>query len=220
VTTSTPVVWTPSPKWEGGKLVTVWRIQQLDTTGFESDKLWLPNAANDYAQVVGFYVSPDGLDMPILWTPGPGGWSVSQLPIPDGFAQGGGEDINDRGEIAGWVAAADWSTWFPVVWKPLNASRTDYTAVVLAPLAGSSWAEANGINDLGDVVGDSLDASGNADVAVVWKLSAPDTVQSLRLPGAWNVASKINDRRMLVAAYAKDWSYEYKNENVVVVQLH
>jgi probable HAF family extracellular repeat protein len=216
-----PVVWTPSPKWQEGKLVTVWKIQQLDTTGFESYNPWLVNAANDYAQLVGLSVSPHGLDIPMMWTPGPGGWSVSQLPIPPGFDQGDPSDINDKGEIAGSVGTAGWGTWSPVVWKPLNASRTTYTYVLLAPLTGSSWAEANGINDLGDVVGDSWDASGNNDVAVVWNLSTPDTVQSLGLPDAWNVATKINDLRMIVAYYAPDWTYEYvKKENVVTVQLH
>ena len=228
VTTSTPVVWTPSPKWQGGKLVTVWNIQRLDTTGFDSNKLWLPNAANDYAQVVGLSVSPAGMDAPMLWTPLPGerGWSVSQLPIPPGFDQAGANDINDKGEVAGWVAPADWSMWFPVVWKPLDTSRTTYTYVLLTSLSGSvqdgngGWAEANGINDLGDVVGDSWDASGNNDVAVVWNLRTPDTVQSLGLPDAWNVAAKINDLRMIVAYYAPDWTNEYVNENVVTIQLH
>jgi uncharacterized membrane protein len=161
----------------------------------------------------------------MLWTPGPKGWSVSQLPIPVGFDQAGSSDINERGEIAGWAAPADWSIWFPVVWKPQNASRTSYTPVLLTSLTGSlqdgngGWAEAWGINDLGDVVGDSYDANGN-DVATVWSLKTPNTLQSLALPGAWNWAFKVNDHRLVVAFYAPDWTQEYVNENVVAVQLH
>ena len=222
-----PVVWTPSLQWQGGKLVTVWKIHALDTTGFETYSLWLPNAANDFAQVVGLAASPEGLDFPMLWTPvrRGSGWTVSELPIPAGFDQGLASDINDRGEIAGQVGTADWSIWFPVVWKPLNALRTMYAPVLLTSLTGSlqdgngGWAEAWGINDLGDVVGDSWDANGN-DVAVVWNLKMPNTVQSLGLPDAWNVATKVNDLRMVVAFYAPDWTYEYVNENVATVQLH
>jgi len=224
--TTTPVVWTASPQWDGRKLVTVWTIQQLDTKEFESETQWAVEAANDFGQLVGLSVNPNagpyGLDFPMMWTPLPGGkgWRVSQLPIPAGFDQAGASDINEKGEIAGWVALKDWSNWFPVVWKPTNVLRTAYTYVLLASLTGtvqdenSGGAEAWGINDLGDVVGDSLDANGN-DVATVWNLKTPNSVQSLGLPDAWNVV-KVNDLRLVVATSALDGT----NENVVTVQLH
>jgi uncharacterized membrane protein len=211
---SLPVVWTP--KADGS--TTQWNIQQLDIAGFEQAAYWWAWTVNNRGQVIGTASNPDGSPIAVLWNPRPDGrgWKIMQLPAPSDFPNAGVNDINDKGEIVGYVAAADWSMWFPAIWKPTAPGSTAYALTRLVSLTGYDvgWAAASGINDGGDIVGNSYDAEFNQ-CATRWSHNDPTFIQLLGFPGTWNLAQKVNDDRMAVGAYGSDTV----PENIAVVKF-
>jgi hypothetical protein len=127
-------------------------------------------------------------------------------------------DLNNRGEIVGYVSPSDWSTGFSALWKPAKSSRSAYNLTRLTNMIDSQqvWAEANGINDLGDIVGDYWDDNGyGADHAARWSTRDPNFIESLGFPGTWSWATKVNNNRIAVGSYSSDTIVE----NTVVVKL-
>jgi hypothetical protein len=59
---------------------------------------------------------------------------------------------------------------------------------------------AEGINDLGDIVGGSWDADYNF-VAVRWSTKDPTFVEPLGFPGDSSLAFKVNDQRIATGLY-------------------
>ena len=139
----------------------------------------------------------------MLWTPAPTGkgWKVSQLPatydypLPDPF------QINDRGEIAGDIEPADGSVWIPAYWKPLDHLRRTYSQpILLAFPDGFSSGYGDGINDLGDIIGECWGDAG--DQAVQWTTRNPTFSQVIGSPtDAWSWSFMVNNFRIAVLSY-------------------
>ncbi len=198
-----PVVWTPSNEWRNGKVVTKWKIRALDTAAFP-DFTWMVWGVNDYGQIIAN--GGNSTDVGALWNPRPGGkgWGklISLRPskaypfaIPFG--------INDNGEIAGMVASNDWSIWLPTFWKPLDKTRTTYSKVTMLPLPQGVFtnAEAVGISDLGDIVGDSWNDDGSVDLAVRWTTKDLTFSELLNFPADWSFSWGVNNSRIATVTY-------------------
>lgn len=213
---SLPVVWTPKVTWGGP--TTTWNIHKLDTEGFDGVSWYSATAVNNLGQIIGEATNSDGVEIAVLWNPDPvRGWKIMQLPVTPDYPNAYPSDLNNKGEIVGYVAAPDYSTWFPALWKPVGPRRSAYNLTQLTSLTGSQQggAEANGINDPGDIVGDSYDANGN-DIATLWRTRDPNSIEVLGFPGTWNFALKVNDNRVAAGAYGSDTI----PENVAAVQFH
>jgi probable HAF family extracellular repeat protein len=214
-----PVVWTPQVVWTSGRPITTWKIQKLDMGDLTSATGWLAMFANDSGQIIGTATNADGVQIAVLWNPLPrgGGWKIMQLPVPADYPSAEPFDINNRGEIVGDVATQDWSTYFPALWKPVEHSGKAYGLTVLPTLTGllKGSADAEGINDLGDIVGGSLDAEGNY-FASRWSTRNPHSVQLLlSVPGGWSWATKVNNNGVATGSYGN----ATVPENTVVWQL-
>ncbi len=110
-------------------------------------------------------------------------------------------DINQAGEIVGYVATADW-TAVPALWKPAAPNGSTWKLTVLPTLSGlvQGWNPALGINDAGDIVGASNDTDWNW-LAARWSTKDPQFVQVLGFPGDWSVAIKVNNNGIAVGGY-------------------
>jgi probable HAF family extracellular repeat protein len=201
---SLPVVWTREVPARHETAIT-WKIQKLDTTGFEQFHWWYATAVNNYGQIIGTAANDDGVGIAVLWNPVPGkeGWEIMQLPVPGNYPNAAPSDLNDRGEIVGYLAAPDWSTWFPALWKPVGHQRSAYDVTWLPALASWGGAEASGINDEGDIVGDSYDANGN-DVATRWSTRNLTFIEALSFPGTWSWAGAVNNDGIVTGSYGSD----------------
>ena len=200
---SLPVVWTACADCSTPH----WNIQQLDITGFEQVTYWWAWTVNNRGQIIGTASNPDGSPIAVVWNrrPDDAGWKITQLPALADFPNIGVNDINDKGEIVGYAAAADWSMWFPAIWKPTMPGGSSFTLTRLVSLTGFDvgWGAASGINDRGDIVGNSYDDQFNQ-YATYWRDNDPSSIQLLGFPGTWSVAQKVNDDRMAVGAYGSD----------------
>jgi len=215
---SLPVVWTPKFVWGPHGPATTWKIQELDTTGFEGATGWYATAVNDFGQIIGTATTADGVQIAVLWNPLPGGkgWKIMQLPLPPDDPNAAPSDINNRGEIVGYCAAADWSVYFPALWKPMVPRRSVYDVTRLMTLTGSDqgWGEANGINDVGDIVGDCYDANFNW-FATRYSTQDPSFIKVLGFPGTWSWAVGVNNDHIAVGSYGSDTI----SENTVAVKF-
>jgi len=214
---SLPVVWTPK-KGPGG-LATAWRIQTLDMTGFEDLVQWYATNVNNSGQITGTAASADfSRQVGFLWNPLPGrrGWEIMALPVTPEFPNAYANDVNEKGEVVGFVAAADWSTMLPAVWKPANPGRTAYTVTTLATPPGVTppWAQASGINNAGDIVGWFFDAWWTPHAAR-WIAGDPGFAEELPFPGVWSFALDLNSNGVAVGSYGS----ETIPENVAAVRL-
>jgi uncharacterized membrane protein len=102
--------------------------------------------------------------LPILWTPGTGMQSLGRLPTF--FSASDAIGINDRGEVVGesfdMAIGSNQVLGKQFVWKP---------GIGLQPLLGDgSYGGVNGINNLGEVVGQTEQVSGNLiGTAFIWE---------------------------------------------------
>jgi probable HAF family extracellular repeat protein len=205
---SLPVVWTPKAKWNAGQWKTTWQIQTLDTTGLDTFSGWTAEFANDQGQIIGTATGADGTQIAVLWSPvwGGKGWKIMQLPSAPGYPSAEPLDINNNGEIVGDTATLDWSTYFPVYWKPLDHSGLHFSVTILPTLGGylSGVGDGEGINDVGDIVGGSTDANGNY-YATRWSTKDPKFVPALLpsppLPGSGSWATKVNNLGVATGSY-------------------
>ena len=201
-----PVVWTPSNAWTNGKFVTKWKIHALDTAAFP-DFTWMVWGVNDYGQIISNGGNSTGtIAVGALWNPRPDGKGWGKLislraskgyPFPVPFG------INDNGEIAGIVASSDWGVWLPTFWKPLNETRTTYSPVIMLPLPKGVFtnAEAVGINDLGDIVGDTWNDDVSIDLAVRWTTKNQTFTELLNFPANWSFSWGVNNNRIASVTY-------------------
>ena len=111
--------------------------------------------------------------------------------------------INENGEIAGIVTSSDWSIWLPTLWKPLDGTRTTYSRVIMLPLPQGVFtnAEAVGINDLGDIVGDTWNDDGSVDLAVRWTTKNLTFSELLNFPANWSFSWGVNNNRIASVTY-------------------
>lgn len=116
-------------------------------------------AINDLGQIAG----ARGYDA-FLYTPGTG---VRSLPLPGNSNRGGALSVNDRGEVVGWYNTNFTSAAF--LWSAANGVRD------IGNLGGA-FASAHGINELGQVTGESYTAN-NVPHAFLWD---PVTGSTLR----------------------------------------
>lgn len=202
---SLPVVWTPQVVWESGRPIITWKIHKLDVGDLTSATSWFASFANDFGQIIGTATTADGVQIAVLWNPLPrgGGWKIMKLPVPADYPSAEPFDINNRGEIVGDVAAQDWSTYFPALWKPVEPSGKAYGVTVLPTLAGSlqGVGDGEGINDAGDIVGGTTDADWNY-FATRWSTKDLSSVRLLLgVPGGWSWAAKVSDTGIATGSY-------------------
>jgi probable HAF family extracellular repeat protein len=204
---SLPVVWTPRLTFGPHGLSTTWTIQQLDITGFEGATYWNAGSVNDLGQIIGTAVAADGTEIAVLWNPilGRKNWKIMQLPLPSNYPNAWPDDINDKGQIVGGFATVDWSTQVPALWNPMHSPNNTYKPILLTTLVGSNqgWAEAEGINDLDDIVGYSYDAEWNM-YATRFCTQNPNFIEVIGFPGTWSWAYRVNDDRIAVGSYGSD----------------
>jgi hypothetical protein len=201
-----PVVWTSSNVWMNGKSVTKWQIHTLDTADF-SDLRWDIWGVNDYGQIVGLGFNNSNesiIPIGVLWNPRPGGkvWGGLTLlpPPPSDYPSTCPYDINNRGEIVGIVASADWSTQLPALWKPLDKTRTTYSQPIVLPLpAGFTSCECVGVNDLGDIVGDCWNDT--QDLPARWITEDPTFSEIIKFPGSRGFSWGVNNGRIASVTY-------------------
>ena len=193
-----PVVWTPDGS---GK---TWKIHKLDMGGFELLTYWYAATANDPGQIVGYAWDDSAQnDLAFVWNrvPGKNEWKIMRLPVSAELPNAQPWDINQAGEIVGWVADPDWNG-LPALWKPVAPAGSAWELTVLPTLSGlpQGWNPALGINDAGDIVGVSNDADWNW-LAARWTTKDPNFVQVLGFPGDWSLAFKVNNNGIAVGGY-------------------
>jgi uncharacterized membrane protein len=196
-----------------------WRIQRLDTSGFDGYSNWRAFGINNSGQIVGTALQPHSVA--VVWNPLPDGrtWKIMKLEVPEGYAGSFARDINERGVIAGSVTTPS-SDILPVVWEP-RARRSDddrqwsgWQAQLLAAVWGSqttTWrlGWASGLNDNGDIVGLNGYNAGAGDVwvAVFWRIDQPQAVHQLFPTISRTFASgslEVNDNHIATG----DWVFE------------
>ena len=220
---STPVVWTPDVDWQNGRQATTWTIQKLPTGGLEQTgqvwpgvtlNYWGGYGVNDRGQIVGDAWSENYDEIAVIWNPLPTGrkWRIDQLPH---HSSSGGHkytealSINNKGDIAGdvnlgegWCDSNDVCTDLPALWRVESPLANSWKLDELTTLSGArvGWNTAWGINDVGDVVGVSVDAGGNSQ-ATRWLVTNPIKPMLLGFPGDWGQAYQVNDFRIAVGFY-------------------
>jgi len=196
-----PVVWTPSVVWKDGKPVARWKIQKLDTDGFDEMTYWFAWTVNDFGQIVGEASNSEGAFVGVLWTPLPNGkWKITKLPAVSDYPESEPFNINDRGEITGDIEPADFSVWIPAYWKPLDPLRKTYSPPIeLAMPEGVSNCYTDGINELGDMTGECW--NDEIDRPVRWITKNPTFFQVLTSPGDWGWSFRVNNSRIAVVTY-------------------
>jgi len=223
---STPVVWTLDADQRNGRQVTTWTIQTLPTGGLEQTGqvwpgvtliYWGCYGVNDRGQIVGDAWSENYDEIAIIWNPLPSGrkWRIDRLPHQS--SSGGHKytealSINNEGDIAGdmnlgegWCDSNGVCTDLPALWRMESPQANAWKLVELTTLSGApvGWNTAWGINNVGDVVGVSVDAGGNS-LATRWVITTPGKPMVLGFPGDWSQAYQVNDFRIAVGFYGFD----------------
>jgi uncharacterized membrane protein len=176
-----PVVW----QKQGG----IWTSFELPT---ESGQGWA-SAINDRGdQIAGSMVLGGGLVTAVVWTESASGWTATELPPADnGYANA----INDVGQVAGHAAGR------AIVW---TSGGGGWTPQELQPLPGDIEARAPGINNAGDVVGESGSGLFGGGSATLWRRTLagwapPIVLVPEELAGVTrSSASDINDKGAIV----------------------
>jgi len=200
-----PVVWTPLQVWKHGQLVTKWKVHKLDTAAFPDLVRWYSFSVNDFGQIISIaWNDEETVGVPILWNQRPDGksWKAMALPQDPDNPYILPFSINNRGEIAGSSAPADWSNWFPRFWKPLDHARKTYSLplALALPEGYSAGGYADGINDFGDITGQIWGDAPDAPAAR-WNTKNPSFVESLGFPGDWSWSFSLNNSRIAVITY-------------------
>jgi len=154
------------------------------------------NGINDLGEVTG-YSNGAGQPHAVLWNKQ--GVVQDLGALPGGYSQGLG--INLQGEVIGFSNAAN-GNWFGFLWTQSTGMKA------LPMLPGANTASANGINDLGQIVG------GSGYYAVLWHNDRKHTAESLGAVSGQkgSTAFAINDPGQVVGwsgAVAFVWSREH-----------
>ena len=217
---SLPVVWTPTLIKKPDGMTTTWKIQALDTTGFEGFPHWMATGVNDFGQVSGIAwddSDPEN-DVSVIWNPLPNGkgWKIMRLPVSPDYPNAEAGGINDRGELVGDVDSSDWNTFSAALWKPVDRLRKVYKLTLLPSLPGSTnGGFGESINEWGDIVGAAYDADWNM-LATRWSTKDRRFVRPLGFPGDWSLADGVNNQRIAVGTYG---GAQCANECVAAVQF-
>ncbi len=190
-----PVVWTPNPDR------TSWTIHKLDTTEADQVCCWWVQTANNNGQLVG-----SGWDDAIqrqvafVWLPDKqaGAWKLTRLPVDPAFPNAYAWDINDSGQIVGWMATTDWIGRAGIWHKGPGPAWTPAVLPALADTAG--WAAALGINNAGDVVGAS-DTSDGSFAGSFWLSTDLNHPKPAGFVASWSVLRKVNNDGVAAGAY-------------------
>jgi hypothetical protein len=219
---STPVVWTPEVESNHGQPVATWKIQKLPTGGL--DRLgqvwqgvtlnwWGGWGVNDLGQIVGDAWSDNYDEIAVIWNPLPRGqgWTIQQLPHQSTVGVHKYTEalaINNQGDIAGDVNLGenwcdDVCTDLPALWRMESPQANTWKLIEPATLSGApeGWNTVCGINDVGDVVGISVDADGNSH-ATRWLVTNPSKPKVIGFPGDWSQAYQVNKSRIAVGSYS------------------
>ena len=215
----TPVVWTAQLDSSGGKPTLTWIIHALPMGGLEQKgqvfegkilNHWGAWGINDHGQIVGDAWTDSFDEIAVLWTPThDGGWEIHRLPHQPG-SPGAADNvytealsINNKGEIVGAVSPDYWASILPALWRVTSPKSEKWNLTVLATLSGLPQGAniAKGINDAGDVVGQSTDENGNA-LATRWRTKDPYNAMLLGFPGDWSIGFAVNNSRMAVGTYS------------------
>lgn len=208
-----PVVWTPDQSGE------TWTIHELNTDGLEQVNYWDCWAVNNKGQIVGgIFDIMDFIFQPVIWNPVKGGkeWKPMKLETTSYYYHGGAGDINDIGEVIGWVFTPDLGLSFPAVWRPSGPRESPWRLSVLPTLSGGAfgnlgigiaWNEVDGINNKGEMVGASVDSEGQIR-AVRWTLSDLSVIESLGYPGTSSYGRRINNNG-IASGWYNDGTFDH-----------
>ncbi len=201
-----PVVWTPD---RAGK---TWTIHELNTVGLEQVTEWSCWAINNAGQIVGDgWDTVEGKQQPVVWNPAKGEkeWQPTKLETPSDYPSGGAGDINECGEVVGWVAFQDGSLALPALWQPANPRRGPWKLTILPTLADPpiGFNNIDEINDVGDMVGSSVDSAG-AGRAVRWRLSDLDVIYLLGYPGVSSYGGGVSNSG-IVGGWYNDGGHDH-----------
>ena len=196
-------------EWVNGKLVTKWKIHALDTAAYP-DFSWAAWGVNDHGQIVGVggdNNNPQTTVVGALWnrrSDGEGWGKLIPLPPSSVYPFTDPYGINERGEIVGMVASADWGIWLPAFWKPLDHKRTTYSDVIMLALPQGIFTngEGVGINDLGDMVGDCWNDDASVNLAVRWTTKDPNFSEVLNFPADFSFSWGVNDFGIAAVTYS------------------
>jgi uncharacterized membrane protein len=213
------VAWTPEIGWHDGKWAMTWKIHKLPTGGLDQPGRvydgvtlndWGGWGVNDLGQIAGDGWSDNYDELAVVWNPIHGGreWELQQLPAQTNlpFAEHKYTEalsINNRGQIVGVVTPVDgWTASLPALWTMSPRTHT-WELTVLPTLLGepAGWSTAWYINDLGDVVGQSVDADGNS-LATRWLTKDPSFVKAIGFPGDTSQALQVNNFGIVVGSYS------------------
>jgi uncharacterized membrane protein len=163
-------------------------------SGYATAVVW---SINDFDQVVGNGYSLIGDSHAVVYDPGTGGWTV--LSNPGLWASA--DAISDDGDIIGCGRESTTSQVKGIYWPPGYEDEM----IVLEPPSGGVNSYAQGVNDLGEAVGDSfVDGDG---VVIQWDLDplavsiTPQVLGSVE--GKHTVTNDINNNHAVVG-YAYD----------------
>jgi len=101
---------------------------------------------------------------PVVWEYDPGNPGraprIQQLPIPAGFFSATTTAVNDSGDVVGYAGSPNIDS-HAVLWR-------NGIAIDLGVWPGGHYSVANGINDLGQIVGTGTVSGNNLDHALMW----------------------------------------------------
>jgi len=146
-------------------------------------------ASNEAGQIAGFatqYVpGGSGGDRPVVWENG-----IIRNLLPAGYHSGRAIDINERGEVVGWLFSN--AGIVPFLWSASAGMR------ILPYPAGEGTNVAMAINDNGLIVG----YSGRD--AVMWENGEMKVIHTLA--GHWSYAPDVNNSGEVVGAFGVDFA--------------
>lgn len=201
-----PVVWTPD------RSGTTWTIHELNTEGLEQVDNWMCWGVNNAGQIVGAgWDIVEDRSRPVIWNPVDGGevWTPIELETLPEYRNGGPGDINERGEVVGWVGLPDESFALPALWRPANPRVGPWKLTLLPTLAKPAigFSNVDEINDVGDMVGASVDNTGST-CAVRWRLSDLSALDLLGYPGVWSYGGGVSNNGV-VGGWYSDGSHDH-----------
>ena len=183
----------------------LYRIHWLGSLGGTSTYVRDINAAG---QAVGYSYGSDGSQHAFLWTPS--GGTVALESLISGWRFYTAEAMNDFGQIVGMGISVNSGKYGGFVYTPgytgSDGAWVPPTAEILPPLAGNSALNPEGINNHGDVCGESYGGSSQTYHEVV-NYPGFGTVDLGATNGSDNLRSGINDAGQVVGTHIVGGSY-------------